>query len=287
MTYLSEVAGPRVDTMVKKNTITVVVVVVIVLIAAILAIVFVPKLVDSIRGGGGGGGGGGGNDTEPIVNKAPTAILKAEKEIAREQEGITFDGNESFDIDYTGNLTNKGIFHYVWNWGDGTDEETTINGTEIHSFAEQGFFTVTLTVVDEEGARDTDNVTIQIVPQDLFISSSTQPLIGEALVPGINVIGNTTETNWTIKKNAKVMNITVTVTGFYAQEMSENSVEILLYNPYENILANETLEVMGTQQVNWDFEEMDIALPGDYYVFIHCYKGAAFVSVEGTVSYLG
>ena len=125
--------------MVKKNTITIVAVVVIALALLIVGIAVGPKLVDSLRGGGGGGGGDGGNETGPVPNKAPTAVLTAEKEIAREGEGIEFDGNESWDIDYTGNLSNKGIFHYIWNWGDGTDEDTTENGTEIHVFSKQGF----------------------------------------------------------------------------------------------------------------------------------------------------
>ena len=90
-----------------------------------------------------------------------------------------------------------------------------------------------------------------------------------------------------LKKNAKSMNITVSVSGFYAQEISENHVEILLFNPWEDLMVNETIEIMGSQEVSWDFVEDDISVAGEYYVFIQCSKGAAFVSVEGQVSYLG
>jgi hypothetical protein len=268
----------------KKNTLTIVIVVVVALILIIVGLSFGPKLVRSIRGGGDDGGGENETTTEP--NKPPTAILTASAYVARENEGITFDGNESFDIDYTGNLSNKGIFLFMWDWGDGTEVEVTENGTEIHTFADQGYYNVELTVFDEDEASDTTNVTIQIVPQDTFISSGTQILIGEPLVPGIRILQNSTETNWTLKKNAKSMNITVTVSGFYAQDISENHVEILLYNPWEDLLVNETIEIMGSDAVSWDFEEEEISIPGEYYVFIQCSKGAAFVSVEGQVSYL-
>lgn len=284
MTYQSRTAGPRVKTMNKKNTITLVIVIVGALILIIAGLAFGPKVVRSFRGDRGDGGGGIENITDP--NKPPTAILKASTDIAREGEGIEFDGNESFDIDYTGNLTNNGIFHFQWNWGDGSDIETTTNGTEIHTFTEQGYYNVTLTVFDEDDESDSTSVTIQIVPQDTFINSGTQILIGEPLVPGVRILQNSTETNWTLKKNAKSMNITVTVSGFYAQDISENYVDILLYNPWEDLMVNETLEVMGTEEISWDFVEKEISVAGEYYVFIQCSKGAAFVSVAGQVSYL-
>ncbi len=283
---MSEVAGPRVNIMAKKNTLTIVAVVGIALILIILGITFGPKLVDSLRGGGGGGGDGG-NVTEPVLNKDPTAILTADKSLSKEGESVEFDGNGSFDIDYTGNLSNSGIFLFEWDFGDGSEKDTTPNGTDIfYMYSEQGVYNIVLTVYDEDGATDSANVTVRVVPQDLFISSGTQILKGEPLIPGVNVLGNSTENNWTIKKNAKVMNLTITVTGFYAQDISENHVEILLYNPWEDLMRNETMDVMGTDSINWDFLEDEIEVAGEYYVFIQCTKGAAFVSVEGSVSYV-
>jgi hypothetical protein len=273
--------------MVKKNTLTVVAVVVIVLILIIVAFAVGPRIVDSLRGGGGGGGGDDGNGTGPEPNKPPTAVLTADKYLSKEGEGVTFDGNESFDIDYTGNLTNKGIFLFEWNFGDGSDPMTTLNGTEIvYPYSDQGIYNVVLTVYDEDGASDSDNVSIRVVPQDVNINSGTQVLIGEPLVPGIRILANSTETAWNISRNAKVMNLTISVTGFYAQEVSQNRVEVLLYNPWEDILRNDTIEVMGSDSITWDFLESEISVPGEYYVFVQCTKGAAFVTVEGTVSYL-
>ena len=164
--------------------------------------------------------------------------------------------------------------------------QKTVNGTESHVFSEQGTYTVTLTVVDEDGATDNATVGITIVPRDLEINSGTQVLIGEPLIPGIRIISNTTEVNWTLKRNAKYMELNISVTGFYAQEISNNKVDILLYNPYEKLMANETVAVMGTETVSWEFYEDEIDIPGEYYIFIHCTKGAAFVSVEGLVSYI-
>jgi len=282
MTYRSEIAGPRVDIMVKKNTLTIIGVVAAVFILVIVGVIGIPILVDSFRGGSGGGGGD--NETTGEPNKPPTAVLTASADFAREGETITFDGNGSFDLDKTGN--GSGIVNFLWNWGDGSKPENSDNGTAEHVFMEQGEYTVKLTVFDEDNAQDNATVTITVVPLDVIISSGSKPLIGESLIPGVRIISNTTEVNWTLKKNAKYMELNISITGFYAQEVSSNKVDVLLYNPYEKLMANETVEAFGTRQVSWSFEEKDITVPGEYYVFIHCVKGAAVVSVDGLVTYI-
>jgi len=282
MTYRSEFAGPRVDIMVKKNTLTIIGVVAGVFILIIAGVIGIPKIVDSFTGSGGGGGGD--NETTDTPNKPPTAVLTASTEFAREGDVVQFDGNGSFDIDYVGN--GSGIVNFIWNWGDGSDTDKGDLGIINHTFMEQGIYTVTLTVIDEDNAQDNASVTITIVPLDVIISSGNRPLIGESLLPGVRIIANTTETNWTVKKNAQYMELNISITGFYAQEVSTNKVEVVLYNPYEKVMANETIEAMGTRSVSWDFEAKDITVAGEYYVFIHCIKGAALVSVDGLVSYI-
>ncbi|MBN1390571.1 MAG: PKD domain-containing protein [Candidatus Thermoplasmatota archaeon] len=267
-----------------KSVLTIIGVVVVVLILVIVGLIYIPRIVDSLKGDDGGGGNQ--NQTTDKPNVPPTAILTTSNEFAREGEGVPFDGNQSFDKDYSGNLTNKGIFNYVWNWGDGSKPENTENGTVLHVFNEQGRYTVTLTVYDEDNAFDNASLYITIVPKDTVISTGTTILIGEPLIPGIRIIGNTTEVNWTVKKNAKYMELNISVAGFYAQEVSSNLVELVLYNPYEKLITNETVEVLGSKLITWEFTEDDIYLPGEYYILAHCTKGAAFVSVTGLVSYI-
>ncbi|MBN1539037.1 MAG: PKD domain-containing protein [Candidatus Thermoplasmatota archaeon] len=271
----------------KKSVLTVIGVVAAVLILVIVAFIAVPwivGIVDSFRGSEGGGDNDNGTTDKP--NIPPIARLTVDSEFAREGDMVTFDGNGSYDEDYTGNLSANGILSYIWNWGDGTKPESTENATVVHVFNTQGKYTVTLTVYDEDNARDNASVLITIVPRDTQISSSTQVLIGEPLIPGVRIISNTTEVNWTVKKNAKYMEIDISVGGFYAQEISTNTVEVLLYNPYEKLMANETVQVLGSKVVSWNFTEDDISVPGEYYVFVHCTKGAAFITVQGLVAYV-
>lgn len=271
----------------KKSVLTIIGVVAAVAVLVIVSLIAVPRIIGIVNSfKGDEDGGGDDNETSDKTNIPPVAVLKVSSELAREGDMVTFDGNASYDKDYTGNLSANGIINYVWNWGDGSKPESTENATYMHIYTVQGKYTVTLTVYDEDNARDNASVPITIVPRDTEISSSTQVLIGEPLIPGVRIISNTTDVNWTIKKNAKYMGLDISVGGFYAQEISSNMVEVLLYNPYEKLMANETVEVLGSRVVSWNFTEDDISIPGDYYVFIHCTKGAAFITVEGVVKYV-
>ncbi|MEA3557671.1 MAG: hypothetical protein U9R75_00285, partial [Candidatus Thermoplasmatota archaeon] len=124
--------------MAKKNTIIIVGIVVAVLIVAGIGWITVGSdLVDSISGGGGGGSNQ--NTTQEDTNKPPTAILEAEPTFVREGEAVVFDGNESYDIDYTGTQSNNGIFFFEWNFGDGSEVLRVQNGTEkSYIYNEQG-----------------------------------------------------------------------------------------------------------------------------------------------------
>jgi PKD repeat protein len=285
MTFWSEVAGPRVDNMAKKDTIRIIIAIVVVIVLIGLGIGLGPRVVRSLTGGGSGDDDD--NKTTDTPNKPPTAILTASTYLAKEQEGILFDGNESYDIDYTGNLSNKGIFLYEWDFNDGTEPFTTINGSVLYSFTDQGVYNVILTVFDEDGDSDSSNVTVKIVPEDLFISTPTTILIGEPIVPGLRIVGNSTEINWTIKKDAKYMEINISISGVYVQGVTSNHVEVVLYNPWEDILRNQTVEVIGSRTVEWTFIPDEIDVQGEYYIFIQCSRGVAGVTVNGRVSYTG
>jgi len=78
-------------------------------------------------------GGPGGN--------APTARFTFSPQTGNAPLTVTFDGSESGDAD--GSIT-----HYRWNFGDGT---TGTGQTAVHTFQNEGEYTVTLTVTDNDG----------------------------------------------------------------------------------------------------------------------------------------
>jgi len=98
----------------------------------------------------------------PVGNLAPTADAGGPYIGYTTEEEITFDGSGSSDSDGT-------IESYNWNFGDGnTDTGVTVT----HSYETAGNYKVTLQVVDDIGASDIDEVTVEIVQ---FNNPPTKP----------------------------------------------------------------------------------------------------------------
>jgi C1A family cysteine protease/PKD repeat protein len=79
-------------------------------------------------------------DYDPSFNYAPTAQIK-KTAVGSVGEGLTFDASESFDADGS-------IAEYQWDFGDGS------GGTGMvvdHTYETRGIYTVTLTVIDDQG----------------------------------------------------------------------------------------------------------------------------------------
>lgn len=68
-------------------------------------------------------------------------------------EAITFDASDSYDPDGT-------IDFYRWNFGDDTSEILSIYPT--HTYDKLGVFTVTLTVIDNDGTSAVDSTVVEI-----------------------------------------------------------------------------------------------------------------------------
>lgn len=272
--------------MAKRQTLTIIgIVAAVIIVGGVIWGMFGSEIMAAITGEETGGGSNT-NTTDEFENKPPVAILNADQTFIREGDVVIFDGNSSYDIDYNGTLSNNGIFFFEYNYRDGSEVERFENGTEVaHIFNDQGEYDVILTVYDEFGAKDNDTVTITVVPRDTLISAN-QVLIGQAIIPGVGIVPNSTEVNWTIEEGAKRMNLTVTVSGYNLQEMRDNKVEITLFNYYEDIMENRTLEVTGQETISWDYGENDFPVYKEWYILIQCIEGGALVGVEGTVSYV-
>ena len=86
-------------------------------------------------------------------NDPPTADATANRTAVDPDEAVSFDGSGSSDSD--GSITS-----YEWAFGDGT---TATGPTATHDFTGLGFYTVDLTVTDEDGASTTDSIDVEIV----------------------------------------------------------------------------------------------------------------------------
>jgi len=112
------------------------------------------------------------SDTKNILNRSPIAIFTESKEEALTGETITFNASASYDPDGT-------ITSYFWNLGDGT------NATGIstsHAYSENGTYTVTLTITDNEGATGSTSAAKTILnrsPVAVFTESAETGYTGE------------------------------------------------------------------------------------------------------------
>lgn len=92
-----------------------------------------------------------------VSNQLPVAIIEEIPPAVEPDTLITFDARSSFDPDGF-------IVLFEWDFGDG---ESATGDVVSHTFTDEGQYTVTLTVTDNEGAQDTTSVVVQISPEDL------------------------------------------------------------------------------------------------------------------------
>lgn len=95
--------------------------------------------------GSDGGNGGGGSNQKPV----------AQLEVAYNDKGVVqFSATGSFDWDGT-------IQSYEWDFGDGTTR-TTQSDVETHEYSQDGSYTTTVTVTDDQGATDSASVSFTV-----------------------------------------------------------------------------------------------------------------------------
>jgi PKD repeat protein len=120
--------------------------------------------------------------TKPVVvtdNQQPTANFTYSPTGPLTNETVEFDPSASSDPDGT-------IVEYRWDLdGDGTDDTVTTSATNVTwNYADDGDFNVTLEVVDNDSATDTESKTVAVQnrpPMANFTHSPTRPVTGEAV----------------------------------------------------------------------------------------------------------
>lgn len=113
--------------------------------------------------GGGGGGSGGGGETSNVAPTASFAFTCADL-------SCQFDGGPSSDPDGT-------IAQYQWRFGDG---QTATGRVASHTYAAQGTYTVSLTVIDDEGGTASSSASVDVVaPLEGDDEESDDAVLGE------------------------------------------------------------------------------------------------------------
>jgi len=99
--------------------------------------------------------------TKNVLNRPPIVSFTENATIVKKDEAIHFDASESHDPDGT-------IVNYLWDFGDGN---TATDVTSDHAYSEDGNYTVTLTVTDDDGAS-ASLVAAKIVETEIEIETA-------------------------------------------------------------------------------------------------------------------
>ena len=166
---------------------------------------------------------------EGAANNLPLADFTYSPEKPKVDEIVTFDASSSKDLDGS-------IVSYEWNFGDG-NSATGI--TTTHLYASAGTYDVTLTVTDDDGARNSKSkvITIQVV------SDTTPP----SSITNLQATSGQTWINWTWNDSmdsdfSKVM---VYLDGSFRANVSKG---IQFYNATN--LEPDTLHTISTRTVD-------------------------------------
>jgi PKD repeat protein len=108
------------------------------------------------------------------LNQAPTAVAGADVQSGNAPLSVVFEGRDSLDAELEGTIT------YQWDFGDGSPTSDSPNPT--HVFEEIGEYTVTLTVTDDNGAVDTDTLTITALDPVVRVSPAGDDGTGDGTI---------------------------------------------------------------------------------------------------------
>jgi PKD repeat protein len=195
-----------------------------------------------------------------VLNRSPVAIFTESAEIVYTNEVITFNATDSYDPDGS-------IVSYFWDFGDGAG---ATGGIVTHSYADDGHYTVTLTVTDDDDATDAATSTktvLNSLPEASFTESSETAYAGEIIHfnasdssdPDGSVVsyfwdfGDGTNSTGIIVDHAYGTNgtytVTLTVTDDDGASDSASATKTILMNEIPVALFSESAETVYTSEV--------------------------------------
>lgn len=112
-----------------------------------------------------------------IVNEYPHAVIEASPK----------EGSAPLDVDFNAQYSRDDgtIVEYRWNFGDPMNTKSALGSATTHSFTHPGTYLVKLTVIDDEGAVDTQQVAIVVTDAPPIAQASVNndaPLPGDAVI---------------------------------------------------------------------------------------------------------
>lgn len=114
---------------------------------------------------------------DDIVNEDPHAVIEASPREGSAPLDVSFNSQYSRD-DGT-------IVEYRWNFGDPMNTQSALDSAPTHTFNNPGTYIVKLTVIDDEGAVDTEQVAIVVTDAPPIAQASVN---NKAPLPGVSVV---------------------------------------------------------------------------------------------------
>jgi len=198
--------------------------------------------------------------SKTVLNRPPVAMFTESAEQVYTNETVYFNASESYDSDGS-------IVSYLWDFGD----ETNATGVMVeHAYADNGNYTVTLTVMDDDNATDTTTAIKTVLnrpPVVIFIESTETAYIGEAIIFNASDsydldgtiasyfwdFGDETNTTGVIVNHAYDINgtftVTLTVTDDDGTSNSSSSTKTILKNEPPIPLFTESPKTVYTGEI--------------------------------------
>jgi len=117
---------------------------------------------------------------DDIVNESPTAVVDAAPRQGSAPLEVSFNAAYSHDDD-------GAIAEYHWNFGDPQSPKSASDPTTTHTFSYPGTYLVKLTVIDDEGAVDSQQIAIVVTNSPPVAAASVND---DSPFPGDRVVFN-------------------------------------------------------------------------------------------------
>jgi hypothetical protein len=209
----------------------------------------------------------------------PSASFTFSPLAPQEGDSVVFDASTSFDHDQN-NGVNKGIARYIWEFGDGTSDNTVYPGdihrfTQVFGFNFYGNFSVRLTVVDSD--------------QQFEGMKTARVQIGTATPPTRNFeISTNTIPRGVVAGSSVTYSIGLQSLGGFSGPVSllVSLIPTLLNGPTTSIPARVNLRASGATSVSLTVHTGTITPPGRYTIIITAsraqlsHSGIVFLTVD-------